>query len=336
MIDKKQLLENQLFQNRYIKPNISWYFSYLNGKRGFARIFKVPYAALMKKFYLKKYFEKRVLEGKVDIPYLELVLTTRCTLRCESCNNLMQYFSPSNQYTCTLEGIIESLELLLSKVDSIARVRIIGGEPLLFKDLPQLIDYLDAQKKILTFDILTNATIDFKEDLILRFKKSKKARKISISDYRKSPNLKIPLKQESILSKLKQNNIAFSYNTIDYWYDIDKIYKRGRSKEDIIKNYYNCQMSCVSLMTSEGLENKQLAPKGAIFVCPISSSLSRLKGLEEFDGDFLNLEDSKERFFEFYSQDFYKSCDYCRDFSQPIKKIPIAIQTDKVLKLEKD
>ncbi|EPC6291011.1 radical SAM protein [Campylobacter lari] len=131
----------------------------------------------MKKFYLKKYFEKRVLEGKVDIPYLELVLTTRCTLRCESCNNLMQYFSPSNQYTCTLEGIIESLELLLSKVDSIARVRIIGGEPLLFKDLPQLIDYLDAQKKILTFDILTNATIYFKEDLILRFKKSKKARK---------------------------------------------------------------------------------------------------------------------------------------------------------------
>ncbi|MCR2074643.1 hypothetical protein [Campylobacter lari] len=69
------------------------------------------------------------------------------------------------------------MELLLSKVDSIARVRIIGGEPLLFKDLPQLIDYLDAQKKILTFDILTNATIDFKEDLILRFKKSKKARK---------------------------------------------------------------------------------------------------------------------------------------------------------------
>ncbi|MCR8712254.1 hypothetical protein [Campylobacter sp. W0066.1] len=53
MIDKKQLLENQLFQNRYIKPNISWYFSHLNGKRGFARIFKVPYATLMKKFYLK-------------------------------------------------------------------------------------------------------------------------------------------------------------------------------------------------------------------------------------------------------------------------------------------
>lgn len=339
MIDKKQLLENELFQNRYIKANISWYYSYLTGKRGLARIFKLPYAALMRKFYLKKYFEKRVGEGKIDIPYLELVLTTKCTLRCESCNNLMQYFSPSNQYTCTLEGIIKSLELLLSKVDSIARVRIIGGEPLLFKDLPQLIDYLDTQKKILTFSLVTNATIDFKDELIKRLKFSNKVRKITISDYKRSPNLKIPLKQESILKKLKENKIPFSMDSSgenSTWSDPEKIYKRGRNKEDIIKNYRNCQMPCVSLMTSEGLKDKSLAPNGAVFTCPISSSLSRLKGLEEFEGDFVNLDDDKERFFEFYAQDFYKSCDYCRDYGAPAKQIAVAIQTDKVLKLEKD
>ncbi|EOH9414444.1 hypothetical protein ACMEGU_001237 [Campylobacter jejuni] len=147
MLNTTKLLENKLFQERYIKPNINWYFSYLNRKRGFSRIYKVPYAALMKKFFLQKYFEKRVRKGVIDIPYLELVLTTKCTMRCESCNNLMQYFSPSNQYTCTLEGIKKSLEILLSKVDSIARIRIIGGEPLLFKDLPKLIDYLNCQKK---------------------------------------------------------------------------------------------------------------------------------------------------------------------------------------------
>lgn len=95
-------------------------------------------------------------------------------------------------------------------------------------------------------------------------------------------------------------------------------------------------MPCVSLMTSEGLNDKTLAPNGAVFVCPISSSLSRLKSLEEFNGDFINLDDNRERILEFYTQDFYKSCDYCRDYSKAIKKIPIAIQTDKVLKLEKD
>ncbi|AJC93375.1 radical SAM domain-containing protein [Campylobacter volucris] len=339
MINKQDLINNELFQKRYIKANISWYYSYLAGKRGFVRIFRVPYAEFMKKFFLKKYFEKRVRNGKIDIPYLELVLTTKCTLRCESCNNLMQYFSPSNQYTCTLEGLVSSLELLLSKVDSIARVRIIGGEPLMFKDLPKLIEYLDGQKKILTFNLVTNATIDFKDELIDKLKKSKKARKITISDYTKSPNLKIPLKQESIINKLKFHKIPYSMDSSGEnatWSDPERIYKRNRNKEEIIKNYLNCQMPCVSLMTSQGLENKSLAPNGAIFVCPISSSLSRLKGLDEFNGDFINLDDDRERILEFYTQNFYKSCDYCRDFSKPNKKIPIAIQTDKVLKLEKD
>lgn len=94
-------------------------------------------------------------------------------MRCESCNNLIQYFSPSNQYTCTLEGIKKPLELLLSKVDNITRVRIIGGKPLLSKYLPKLIDYLNYQK-ILTFSLVTNGTIDFKDELINKLKHSKK------------------------------------------------------------------------------------------------------------------------------------------------------------------
>ena len=336
-------LENDIFIQRYIKPNISWYASYLTGKRGISRVFKIPYAALMKKFFLKSYFEKRVLEGKVDLPYLELVLTTKCTMRCESCNNMMQYFSPQKQYASTLKGIKTSLEVLLSKVDSIARVRIMGGEPLLFKELPELIEYLENTKQIYTFDFLTNATIDFSDKLMETMKKSDKLRKISISDYTKSPNLKVKLKQKEIMEKLEKAKIAWSFNTTDHWYDVDKIYKRNRNKDEIIANRNACGMSCVSLMSAEGIRNEEgklkenahaLAPKGAIFVCPVASSLSRLNGLEEFEGDFINLEDEKQRFLDFYVQDFFKACDYCHDWSKPIKKIPIGIQTDEILELK--
>lgn len=73
MMNAAKLLENKLFQERYIKANISWYFSYLNGKRGLCRIYKAPYAALMKKFFLQKYFEKRVKGGGILI-YLILSL----------------------------------------------------------------------------------------------------------------------------------------------------------------------------------------------------------------------------------------------------------------------
>lgn len=336
-------LENAVFKERYIKPNISWRASYLNGKRGISRVFRIPFASLMKKFFLKSYFEKRVLQGKVDLPYLELVLTTKCTMRCESCNNLMQYFEPQKQYASTLQGLKESLEALFKRVDSVQRLRIIGGEPLLFKELPELVEYLENTKEIYTFDILTNATIDFSDELIKTMKQSDKLRKVSISDYTKSPNLKVKLKQKEIIQKLEKNKIAWSFNTTDSWYDIEKIYKRNRSKEEIIANRRACGMSCVSLMSAEGIRNEEgklkenahaLAPKGAIFVCPVASSLSRLKGLEEFEGDFINLEDEKQRFFDFYAQDFFKACDYCHDWSKPIKQIPIAIQSDTIFKLE--
>lgn len=64
-------------------------------------------------------------------------------------------------------------------------------------------------------------------------------------------------------------------------------------------------MPCAPLMSAQGINNGEgdkhlLAPKGAIFVCLVASSLSRLKGLEEFSGDFINLEDDKKRYLDFY------------------------------------
>ncbi|MGX2972326.1 hypothetical protein [Helicobacter sp. T3_23-1059] len=74
------------------------------------------------------------------------------------------------------------------------------------------------------------------------------------------------------------------------------------------------------------------------FICPVASSLSRLKGLDEFSGDFISLDSrlTKHRFCEFYAQDFFKACDYCLVLSKGRTYIPMAIQTDKVLKIKKD
>ncbi|WP_236035810.1 radical SAM protein [Helicobacter turcicus] len=255
-------LENPVFNARYIEPNISWYVSYFRGNRGIARVWREPITWVLKKFFLKSYFQKRVAQGKVDIPYLELVLTTKCTLRCESCNNLMQYFSSKNQYTCTLEGILESLDCLLENVESIQRLRIIGGEPLMFKDLPQLVAALEQREKVRSFDVLTNGTIGFKEALLQEIKKAKKFRKVSISDYSNAPNLKIPLKQESIFKSLKAYKIPYSFLTGGIWYKVEKIYKRNRTKEGIIANFHACGMSCVSLMSGDVRKNQSKVKAG--------------------------------------------------------------------------
>ena len=328
-------LTNPVFNARYIQPNIQWYVSYFCGKRGIARLWREPMTWILKKYFLKQYFQKRVLQGKVDIPYVEIVLTTKCTLRCESCNNLMQYFSAKNQYTCTLEGILESLNCLLENVESIQRLRIIGGEPLMFKDLPQLVHAIEKRHKIRAFDIATNGTIVPKDELLRAFKDSKRFRKVSISDYSSAPNLKIPLQQETLFKKLKEYGIDYSFLTGGIWYKVEKIYKRNRTKEGVIKNFLACQMPCVSLMSGDRGKD-EARENGHIFVCPIASSLSKLKGIEEFSGDYITLEkgDLRDKILNFYAQDFFKACDYCQDYSKPRVDIPAAIQTDAVLQVE--
>ena len=285
---QQDYLTNPVFNARYIQPNIQWYVSYFRGKRGIARLWREPMTWILKKYFLKQYFQKRVSQGKVDIPYVEIVLTTKCTLRCESCNNLMQYFSAKNQYTCTLEGILESLNCLLENVESIQRLRIIGGEPLMFKDLPQLVYAIEKRHKIRAFDIATNGTIVPKDELLRAFKDSKRFRKVSISDYSSAPNLKIPLQQEALFKKLKEYGIDYSFLTGGIWYKVEKIYKRNRTKEGVIKNFLACQMPCVSLMSGDRGKD-EARENGHIFVCPIASSLSKLKGIEEFSGDYISL-----------------------------------------------
>lgn len=298
--------------------------------------------------FIRSYYKKRVKLGKVDIPYIELVLTTKCTLRCESCNNLMQYFDSKNQYTCTYEGIKQSLDKFFAAIDSIHSVRIIGGEPLLFKDLDKVITYLGRERKVRSFNIVTNGTRIFNDKSLAALKACPNAI-VCISDYSRSPNLKVPLKQESLIDQLKTHKIPYYVIWTDKnssWWNPGKIYKRGRTNEDIIRNFKACMMPCVSLMSSEGIRRDStketiesetsIAPDGALFICPIASSLSRLKGLREFQGDFINLSDSnlRQRIVDFYAQDFFKACDYCHDMWLEKEHIPIAVQTDSILKLE--
>lgn len=314
------------------------------------------------------YVSLRYLLGKVDIPYFELVLTTRCTMRCESCNNLMQYFENKNAYTCSLDKILESLQTICNLVDSITYVRIIGGEPLLFKDIAKVAQALQKEPKVKSFDIVTNGTIIPNDELLSILSQSYKSW-VSISDYSVSPNLKIKLRTPQIIQKLQEHNVRYHVlwqDSTSTWFDPGRVYKRNRDTAGIIKNFRSCMMPCVSVMSNESFaskgnegggqeqsftyksfngnaplhtmsfsEAKQNPAIGHIFICPIASSLSRLKGLEEFQGDFITLDSqtSKADFRRFYAQDYFKACDYCQNMWEHRKDIPIAIQTKEVLPL---
>ena len=77
-------------------------------------------------------------ENKIYMRSIDLMITTRCSLKCESCSNLMQYYvDPKNT---DYENILQSLNILSQNVDEIAEFRIIGGEPLMNRAWSQIVE----------------------------------------------------------------------------------------------------------------------------------------------------------------------------------------------------
>lgn len=317
----------------------------------------------------------------------------------------MQYFSPQNAYSCSKDGILSALNSLFKVIDSVANIRIIGGEPLLFKDIAAVVAFLENENKVKSYNIVTNATIKPKDDLLSILSSSKKA-SVTISDYEKSPNLRIKLHKNELLRVLDERKIQYTVIWQDEdaaWFDPGAIYKRKRPRDKIVQNFRSCLMPCVSVMSnefigdfsenshenlgenfnensslnlsknlnssdnlklnfkqnltlnssknsskisasnlsknsnfSENSSKKNQNSKGQIFICPVASSLSRLRGLREFEGDFLQIDDTltKQKIIDFYAQDFFEVCDYCRDMWAPRKFVLPAIQSEKVLEIK--
>ena len=343
------LLTNKVFTHRYIKRNNEQLLNLIGfvvlyneggGDSQIARILRKILARFIRsclKRVGKLYFKARVLFGFVDMPQLTLVLTTKCSLRCESCSNLMPYFNASSHFVTDIESIKQDIEALLAGISTLGSIHIIGGEPLLFKELPQVMHYLASKKQIKAIELITNATIPFSKDLLesLCYKKTR----VIISDYSANVELKPILRQEVIIKSLQQKGVKYIfYHSDSLWRDTGQIYKRNRSKELIRKNFLACDIPCVTLIgashSAQETQNGKLF--GGIFICALASSLIKLRSTQEFEGDFVRLDSAQlsSDILRFYAQDFFKACDYCPNKWEESKPIPVALQTKKTLKLE--
>ena len=98
----------------------------------------------------------------LHVKHLDLVLTEKCSLKCKDCSNLMQYYAkPIDE---DYDNLIKGLDKFMNSVDFVNEIRFIGGEPLLYKKIG------DVMKKVLTYKnfkkiyVYTNGTIVFKNN----------------------------------------------------------------------------------------------------------------------------------------------------------------------------
>jgi organic radical activating enzyme len=257
-------------------------------------------------------------ETSLKVKNIDLVLTEKCSLKCKDCSNLMQFYAKPVDEDYDL--LIPSINNFMNTVDYVHEIRLIGGEPLLYKKIDHVINHLLSLKNFGKIIINTNGTIVLKGDKMKVFQNDKIF--FDISNYGKlSRNL------DKLLQELTRLNIAHNYRTQTSWQDAGRIVKTNRTDEENKEIFGNC-------CQNQGLSILH----GKLYLCPFSANATNLKGIPYAKKDIvdLNIDDKKElkrQISELYfNAEFLEACRACKGRHSNVDTVPVAVQTKVPLK----
>lgn len=265
-------------------------------------------AELCHKSFLKK--DNKFLHS------VDIVISEKCTLNCKDCANLMQYYEDAKNID--FEMVVRDFENLVSKIDHIFEVRLIGGEPFVNKDIYKIIDYFLNSNKITKLVIYTNATIPLKGDLMKKYVTPKLV--FSITDYGA-----LSKNTNKVIDLLDEMNIAYRALPPNNWTDSAVIKDQKRSEDGMIDIFERC---CG--------KNLFTIMYGKLYRCPFVSNAERLHAIPFDDKNGVSLESSIEEIVEYTSGIKYlPACNFCNGRSHDAPEIIPAIQAKEKLPFKK-
>jgi len=266
------------------------------------------------------------LFSKVYIDVAQISLTERCSLKCRKCAHGCFAVDNSRAKDLTIEQVYKSADSFFGRVDFVREFVLIGGEPMLYKQLPEAVQYIGERygKQIGVFSITTNGTI-LPDETLLRVCNAQNVL-FRISNY--SGTIARLKNTYNMLTKLlDQNGVAYELGMeekewMDYGFDcVDRI----ADADELIRVFDTCKTPC-----REVRENRY-------YFCVMARSVSDNMGFHIGKDDFLDLdvltgEQYKKEFMEFnfgYSDKGYLDmCRHCNGADSAKYPIPAAEQVD--------
>lgn len=283
----------------------------------------------IKAFYLlKEKFEYFVFgTGRINIPQIEFTLTTQCTLRCKNCINYIPCLSKDEQKYISFNEFKLYLDNLTGAVSKIYNLLLIGGEPLLVKNLDKYLEYACRNKKVKNVWITTNGTVLMSENLVSTVKKYNKKVTIWLSNYSANKALAPVLKQEKLIEQVKLTGADLVYNKDLTWGFVSENYSSKNLKRKEMEKYFEkCLHPCLAVFDDK------------LFVCPRAGTFY-LKNLYSFDkGECVSLKNTNKKelrrqIIDFYSRNYFSACNFCRMLEDRVKpRVMPAIQLENTEK----
>lgn len=162
--------------------------------------------------------------------------STVCNLNCRDCLNFTPYIK--THITDSLENMKKDVDVFFNAVDLIYRLQITGGEPLLYKYLVELLDYIDKnyRNKIIRFEMVTNGTV-IPSDELCDFLRERKIY-IFLDDYRMSLENGEDT-YNKIYKKLEKYNINYCDNHVEQWIRLLRQDKQMQDDEKTLTDLFH-------------------------------------------------------------------------------------------------
>lgn len=242
--------------------------------------------ALLHRFEFDGHREKALVyrDGKYILRQIVVSVTERCTLKCKYCSQMMTRFEhPQDMDT---HQVVKSIQNLLDCITYVQDLTLLGGEPLMNKELPQICKAageMKKQGKIKFISIVSNATIVPGEELLQVMKEY--GIMIMFSDYGD-----LSVNMEKAQRACDEYGVQWRY-----------AYSGGKSEEKI--QYWNKMSTEKTDLTKEQLDNKfarcnsvydcNMIYRGRYYFCSYSAFLSGL-GIMKPEGNSFDLLNSSQ------------------------------------------
>ena len=261
---------------------------------------------------------------KTYVNTAQISLTERCSLRCRKCAHGCFAVDNRKADDLTIEQACRSADAFFSKVDFIYEFVLIGGEPLLYRQLPEIIRYIGKKyrERIGIFSITTNGTILPGEETLQVCKDYHVL--FRISNYSVAvPGLRERYKK--LTNLLDQNAVAYDLGMEEReWMDYGFEYvDRGADTAELTRVFDACKTLCREVRGNR------------YYFCVMARSVSENMGFgigmdNYLDLDSLTGEDCQRVLLEFdlgYSEKGYLDmCRHCHGADAVKYPVPVAEQ----------
>jgi hypothetical protein len=247
------------------------------------------------------FYERQILR----LPSVQFAVTTRCTLRCRDCSVMIPRFGGkgTEHIALSFAHFKQDFDHLMGSVDFVGTVLLVGGEPLLNKDLPHMLAYAAESPKVGLVDIVTNCTITPWTELLDAAETHNHKVFFGLSNYSTNAELAPVLKRQEIINTLKERDIKHTLDTGEAQWFRYKLAECSYTTEEMYALFARCQWRfCLYVLG------------GLLAMCPRSLMGQTLDAFSLPEDELIRLRgtsDIRPELVKFFEKDFLSACRYC-------------------------